>query len=388
MATCNSFTTSNSAIYQEREYIKVGTGTLTGESYIGLLTVYPKQQIANRLVSVGKQESTEYQIRSATLSLTLAEGYSPQPIFIQMVSPGASADETANWNYSSTSSESKWKIDSNYADLIFTKTQEGTWKDTTVTFDIGDFLDLWKNIGTDSISFFLKSLPSSNLMVFNSNERTTASIGNKELKNCKFLREGNPNNLNTEGVRVVVYHYGNNYAIEYRDETENAEKVWKTINNSISKGNSFAFKSDDEEQGTVLGNVVCTLLDKQCNKLIVSGFSFAPNTLYYATGEFSGNTKVSDGIGIIEVENPDAITVNDLKNLQSESELRVDYLPSVINNNARVFTVDIVVDETLKNSRYRIYTKEMPYTENRTGKATRLISDSIRPKLKIQIATQ
>jgi len=388
MTNCTPNNTSeNALLYREREYIKVGTNGTTGEIYLGLINVYPKQDITKILVSSGKGASAEYEIAKAELILSLVEGNTSGNVYLQVASLGTTVDETASWNYSSTTTKSRWNIDTNYFDYVSSKTQYGNWNNSTITFDVSDYLDLWKTSGKESVSFLIGSSDPRDIFLFNSSERKTPYIGNKPIDTCKFIRQGEVNILNTEGVRVAVYHYKNNYAIEYRDSTENASKIWKTINNSISKGNSFAFRSEDEEQGLRLGTIECVLLDKECNKLLVSGLSFSPNTIYYTTAEFSGTTTVPEGIGMIEIANPDQFAKNDLTNLKDGSLLKIDYLPSVVDNNAKTFTVDTVVDETMKNNRYRIYLKEMPFTENRTGKPTGLSVDVIRPQLSIEIST-
>lgn len=388
MTNCTPNNTSeNALLYREREYIKVGANGTTGEMYLGLITVYPKQDITKMLVASGRGASAEYEIEKASLTLSLVQGNTSGNVYLQVASLGTTVDETASWKYSSTTTKSRWNIDTNYFDYISSKTEYGNWNNSTITFDVSDYLDLWKNSGKDTVSFLIGSSDPRGIFLFNSSERKTPYIGNKTIDTCKFVRQGEVNILNTEGVRVVVYHYNNNYAIDYRDETENSSKVWKTLNNSISKGNSFTFKSEDEEQGLRLGNVHCVLLDKECNKLIVSGLSLPPNTIYYTTAEFSGTTTIPEGVGMIEITNPDQITKNDLTNLKDGSLLKVEYLPSVVNNNAKTFTVDTVVDETMKNNKYRIYLKEMPFTENRTSKPTSLSVDAIRPQLSIEIST-
>jgi len=169
------------------------------------------------------------------------------------------------------------------------------------------------------------------------------------------------------------------------DSNTQKQTEWTSINACVSIGNTFAMFSPDIEQGISLGTIICTVVDKTDNGLIVTGISIPNITQYYTTAEFSGTSTIPLGTSIIEISNPNTQTITDISALKNNDNIFVNYKATTINNNVRSFTIQFVADEILKQNRLRIYLNETAITENRTGLYTELKTTDIRPKLTMNL---
>jgi hypothetical protein len=96
--------------------------------------------------------------------------------------------------------------------------------------------------------------------------------------------------------------------------------------------------------------------------------------------------RIESGYGIVEFTNPDNSLKTDLNYLTSGEAVIFDYKPTVTPNNAKSFTVDFYMDETLKNNRSRLYVKEQTVSENRNGLPTNVQLVRLRPRLTMSLA--
>ncbi len=384
MTDCNPLITKNSSLYRDKNIIKVGN-TQDG-NYRGVFLIYPKQEISKSLVQNGFTANHDYTPISGNVTFTVTPNSQKQNMFAYMLPFDSGVDETVTWFKSSEKSNTKWASAGGDISPVSYQTRSlGTWNGNSVTFDITAFLSLWKSNGSDSLSIAIEPTNVGVMTELFSKTNPTSRIGNETLLNCSFLKGGQTQAFDTEGVRVVMYHENSNTVIERRDDSPKGNSVWRSLLNTVSIGNSFDIFSPDTEQDYSLGKITCTLTEKRCDSMIVSGVSLPVSGEYYTTLEFSGTSTIEAGVGILQISSPNSRTKQDLFDLKTNDEISVQYLASVIENNVKTFTVDFTSDETLKMNRYRIYLKQIPYSENRTGKPTDVFLKGQAPVVKLDL---
>lgn len=384
-----STTQSSTKLYRERDTIKVGN--TINANYQGIIIINPKNQISNTLQGNSLPPETNFSITKATLTLKTNSLKKRQSVLATMLPLNEQYDETVTWENSSE----KKNILRSYVNTIQHSSENayGQWNGNTVSFDITQYVSIWKSkqdihdsfavcILSNEPPFYITNEP----LEFFSKNSSKYSLGGEEQKNCVFLKGGDLNFIDTDGIRVILTHQNGVSQIEYNDITPKSENIWNSIINSISIGNSFDFVSPDTEQNVILGNYTCTLLKTENQKMFVSGLTLPPNTQsYHTTAEFKAVSTVPEGIGLIEINNPSEKTFYDAKMLKTGDNISVEYVFTSPENNNKMFTVDYVLVEELKKNRIRIYTKEIPFSENRNGKSTQIITENNEPSIKLDL---
>lgn len=378
--------TSN-LLYRRRKYTKVGYD-LSGK-YREVFTTSPQKQIDTTLKTIeGYTTGVPYNIGNATLTLTLKSGIQGSNLFAFLSPLDSNIDQSVSWYKPSEGRDELWD---NYGGDLEPLASDivalGTWTDDKVSFDITPFLNIWNGSGKPSLSIFISGDESSfgSLLEFHSQESSTPFIGGSSLDNCRFLSYGDTNVIKTEGIRISITQSNSISTIRVIDSNTQKQTEWTSINACVSIGNTFAMFSPDIEQGISLGTIICTVVDKTDNGLIVTGISIPNITEYYTTAEFSGTSTIPSGTSIIEISNPNTQTITDISALKNNDNIFVNYKATTINNNVRSFTIQFVADEILKQNRLRIYLNETAVTENRTGLYTELKTTDIRPKLTMNL---
>ena len=377
-------------LYSNRQYLKVGGKN--SEIYRAVILLQPRQALNDAMAGQsGFTAGMAYSVANATLSLSLLSGSSVERLEAFLMPLDASVDESVSWTQSTLRSDNnQWTMSGGDSEpatdgIVVT----GSWQDSTVSFDITPFLNIWNARGSDQLVVAIKSSEDSDkVLQFHSWESGAPIIGGEALTNCNFLAGGDANSTQTEGVRVLVSSDGNT-TITLADERTTATQQWNSFGAVTGVGATFTFYSPDTEQGVVLGSVSCTLLDHTSttgSPLVVSGISL-PNgiTQYYTTAEFTSNSIIPTGTNILEIAAPSAATKASILSLTTNQTILINYRAGVAANNAKAFTVKFVADETLKQNRVRVYLVEATVSENRSGLNTEIASVLNRPSLTVDL---
>lgn len=378
-------------LYSNRQYLKVGGKN--SEIYRAVILLQPRQALNDAMAGQsGFTAGMAYSVANATLSLSLLSGSSVERLEAFLMPLDASVDESVSWTQSTLKSDNnQWTMSGGDSEpatdgIVVT----GSWQDSTVSFDITPFLNIWNARGSDQLVVAIKSSEDSDkVLQFHSWESGTVVLGGGALTNCNFLAGGNANSTQTEGVRVLVSNNGNT-TITLADERTIATQQWNSFGAVTGVGATFTFYSPDTEQGVILGSVSCTVLDRTStttgSPLVVSGIS-PPNaiTQYYTTAEFTSNSIIPTGTNILEILTPSAATKASILSLTTNQIITINYRAGVAANNAKAFTVKFVADETLKQNRVRVYLVEATVSENRTGLNTEIITVQNQPSLTVDL---
>lgn len=335
-------------------------------------------------------EGQDYSVNYCSLTLTSSNGKRSGKIYAFMAPLQSQVDESVSWNKSTEKEgivDPKWYNGGTIEPLAKDIIVEGEWVNNDIVFNITPFINIWKNSETPSFSIVITSDETqSGSWEFHSQQSEPAMIGGKQQTNVRFFGAGDTNTISTEGIVVKVAPYFSNFTIEPVDSSKTALNRWSAFNASVSVGDTFSMAMPDYTTSTT----VFTLLDKRSTtsgntELIVSGSTTEFSTVKYGTAEFSCVGRVESGYGIAEFTNPDNSLKTDLNLLQSNETVVFTYKPTTMLNNAKSFTVDFYMDETLKNSRSRLYLKEQTVSENRNGLNTLIQRVSLRPRLGLSL---
>lgn len=378
---------SSSTLYRERETIKIGASGDT--QWRGVLILKPDNEIQKELNRSRIGITAGYTILNGHVYLTATPTSSKPPIKCSFLPFESGVDETVSWERSSdTQNGTTWSTPGgDVLPLATQTTTQGTWNQNTVVFDISQIIPLWKNSGKDTFPLLLWTEMPDGITELYSKNHIPKKLGNKTLLTCSFLRGGNENTFNTEGIRVSLTPHGAQTVVSYIDTRPEAQKSWLSLNNSVSLGNTFAFFAPDEEDGVVLGQSVCTLTGKRDGAVVVSGLTFPYVERFDVTAEFFGQGTVPEGVGILEISNSDADTATDTASLLENSQISVGYVSTSTPNNTGKFIVGFGIDERLKLNRSRIYLKKIPLAENRNGSATDIFVNSEMPNISVTLLT-
>lgn len=382
-------------LYRSREYLRVGGNTL--ENYRAVIILEPTTAIASALSTVsGYTTGAAYSVGNATLTLSLQSGATGTALEAVLLPLGVTVDASVSWYKPSEGAGTTWSngggdTEPAAAEIVST----GVWSGSNISFDITPFLNIWNTSGKQKLAIAVKAQQQGGgILQFHSWESQSSAIGGGSLSNCRFLAGGDNNSTSTEGIRVLVQTSGSTAAgvtatVSLADERNTAIQQWNSFGASTTTGSTFTFFSPDAEQGLVLGSVNCTLNDKASDNtgspLVVTGISLGGITAYYTTVELSSVSVLPSGTGIIEISNPTTQTLYDINGLAVNQNIYVDYRAGSATNNSRSFTVKFVADETLKQSRARIYLNETPVSENRNGLNTRISVVQTKPSLTMDL---
>lgn len=387
----------NNTLYRQRPYVKVGTGA-DSTVYRGVFTFQPKTQIEAALNSAGISYSADssYKIGKADLSLTSTTAlFEPTDLYAVLMPLGASVDDSVSWEKHSELYGTSWENTGGdiepAANGILVK---GSWNSptnpTTITFDITQYLSIWKTSEPPSMSVaVIDDGTPKDILKFYSSESQDIRIGGGALSNCRFFTGSESQTTAIEGVRVMITPTGTTAEIALVDESCEAEKRWSTFYAAATVGSTCSVFSPDYEQGLVIGSVVCTITNKvvggRGSAIVVSGLSLGSVKHYYTTAEFSTQKNINTGYGFVEITNPDEQTLTDIAGLKANDTVNVQYPATVSQNNVRGYTVRYTADEKAVNNRARIYFNEQVVSEDRNGKSTELIVPTLHPSLDLQI---
>lgn len=389
----------NQVHYNSRPTIRVGQSELIStentKTYVetnrGVLIFDISEAIQNALSNEPDYVSGEdYSINHCSLTLTSINENNSGTLYAFMSATDCLVDESVSWTKSTEKegqANPKWFNGGTIEPLTANITTTGKWINNDIVFDITPFVNIWKNSGKKSFSVVITSNENSlKLWEFHSQQSEPAMIGGKQQTNVRFFGAGDTNTISTEGIVVKVAPYFSNFTIEPVDSSKTALNRWSAFNASVSVGDTFSMAMPDYTTSTT----VFTLLDKRSTtsgntELIVSGSTTEFSTVKYGTAEFSCVGRVESGYGIAEFTNPDNSLKTDLNLLQSNETVVFTYKPTTMLNNAKSFTVDFYMDETLKNSRSRLYLKEQTVSENRNGLNTLIQRVSLRPRLGLSL---
>lgn len=373
-------------LYQSRNTIKVGG---SGNSIYRSVMIFDlTDKINNEIVSSANYETgSQYSILNCTLTLTSSDGKSQGNLYAMMLPLSASTDESVSWYKPTEASGTTWSDGGGVEPLAKEIIQQGTWNGNQISFDITPFACIWQANNKPTFEIILTSDETNDeVWQFYSQQATTPVISGAPLTNVKFLGAGDTNTMNTEGIVVQISPQLPYLTIQSSDTSANGNNRWAAFNASVSVGDTFSMFLPD----TNVTQSVYTLLDKRTTpsgetQFLVSGSVSGFETTKHATAEFSCTGRVESGTGIVEFASPNNSLKVDLAVLQSENTVFFDYKPTITPNNAKSFTVDFVMDETLKNNRSRLYLKEQTTSENRNGLSTTVRKTGIRPKLSLSL---
>ena len=387
----------NNTLYRQRPYVKVGTGA-DNTTYRGVFTFQPKPQIEAALNSVGISYSADssYKIGKADLSLTSTTALIEPPDLYAVLMPlGASVDDSVSWEKHSEFHGTNWEntggdIEPAASGILVKGSWNSTINPTTITFDITQYLSIWKTSEPSSISVaVIDDGTPKDILKFYSSESQDIRIGGSALSNCRFFTGSESQTTAIEGVRVMITPTGNTAEIVVVDQSCEAEKRWSTFYAAATVGSTCSIFSPDYEQGLVIGSVICAITDKVVGErgsaIVVSGLSLGTVKQYYTTAEFSTQKNINTGYGFVELTNPDEQTLKDIAGLKPNDIVNVQYPATVSQNNVRQYTVRYTADEKSLNNRARIYFNEQVVSEDRNGKRTELIVPTLHPSLDLQI---
>jgi hypothetical protein len=377
---------NGNTLYRSRSYLKVGGNSV--EKYRTVLLLNPRNYFASAVGTLsGYTTGSPYTIANATLTLKQSSGATGQHLEAVLLPLDMTIDSSVSWYKPSEASSVGWTAEGGDADSRMNGiVPVGIWNGSTVSFDLTPFANIWDTSGYSLFAIMIKGTEADSAVTqFYSWESENTPVGGSSLANCKFLGSGDISQTQTEGIRVLV-SVGSTTTVSLADERTTAIQQWSSFGAATSTGTTFTFFSPDTEQGVVIGSITCTLNDRVSNSvgspLVVSGISLpAGITQYYTTAEFSGTSPIPLGTNILEITAPSTQTITDVSKLISGETLLVNYTAGSANSNSHSFTVKFTSDETLKQSRVRIYLNETTISENRIGLNTNLFTVMNRPNL-------
>jgi hypothetical protein len=376
---------SGNLLYRARNYLKVGgTGF---EKFRTIILLNPRQYFESAVDTLeGYTAGSAYTVANATLTLTRSSGATGGLLQAVLLPLDTAVDQSVSWYKPSEAAATGWTVQGGDTEPAASEIMpKGAWNGSTVSFDLTPFLNIWDARGSSLLAVMIQGEEnSSSVTQFYSWESENTPIGGGSLQNCKFLASGDTNSVNTEGIRVLVT-VGSNTTVSLADESPTAVQQWNSFGAATNTGTTFTFFSPDTEQGVVLGSVTCTLVDRVSSDtgspLVVTGISLGAITEYYTTAEFSGTSTIPTGTNILEITSPDTQTKAAVAALVADETLLVNYRAGTAASNAHSFTVKFTSDETLKQSRVRVYLNETAISENRIGLNTNLYTVMNRPNL-------
>jgi hypothetical protein len=380
-------------LYRARNYLKVGGNTL--ENYRAVIILEPTTAISAALATVtGYTAGAAYSVGNATLNLSVQSGATGTALEAVLLPLGATVDASVSWYKPSEGAGTTWGVAGGDTEPAASGiVAAGVWNGSNISFDLTPFLNIWNISEKQKLAIMIKPKESGySFTQFYSWESQGTPIGGTPLTTCQFLVGGDYNSVQTEGIRVLLSTSGTTGAtatVSLADERNSAIQQWNSFGAATSTGATFTLFSPDQEQGVVLGTVACTLLgrvsDSVGSSLVVSGFSLNGITQYYTTAEFTSNSNLPSGTGIIEFASPSTQTLADISTLNSGQNIYVDYRAGSASNNVRSFTLKFAADETQKQNRARIYLNETPVSENRNGLPTTITVVQTKPSLTMDL---
>tara|TARA_R110000868_G_scaffold9867_3_gene48504 strand:+ start:4147 stop:5466 length:1320 start_codon:yes stop_codon:yes gene_type:complete len=376
---------SGNLMYRARNILKVG-GTKT-EKFRTVLLLNPRQYFSAAVDTLeGYTAGSPYTIGNATLRLTRSTGTTGGLLEAVLLPLDTTIDSSVSWYKPSEAATTGWTTEGGDTELAASEIiPVGSWSGSTVEFDLTPFLNIWDSRGYSLLAVLIRGEEnSSSITEFYSWESENTPIGGGTLQNCKFLAGGDTNTIQTEGIRVLV-SVGSETTVSLADDSAAAVQQWNSFGAATSVGTTFSFFSPDTEQGIVLETVTCTLTGRTTtdtgSPLVVTGISLGAITEYYTTAEFSSTSIIPTGTNILEITSPNTQTKTAVAALFAGETLLVNYRAGTAASNAHSFTVKFTSDETLKQSRVRVYLNETTISENRIGLNTDLLLAMNRPTL-------
>lgn len=377
---------NTNTLYQNRTTLKIGG---TGDStYRGVLIFNIRDSVEDAVSAVtGYTAGMEYSILHGNITLTSSEGQSGGVLQAFMLATGASTDESTTWTKPSQAYETTWTAGGEREPLSAEVIATGSWNGHDATFDITPFFNIWKSSGKDTLEVVVKTDETSpDVLKFHSQEAVSPLLGAKPQTNVVFYGAGDSNSLNTEGVVVKISQQFPYLTLESAETEGAGVNRWSAFNASVSVGNTFSMFLSDI-QGTAS---TYTLIDKRNGdsgvQMIISGNTAGFSSTVHTTAEFSCTGTVATGLGIVEFAAPDNSLLTDLSTLNPNDTVIFGYTPTLSPNNAKSYTVDFYSEETAKNNRVRLYTKEATASENRSGLNTEVKRVSVRPRLNLSLS--
>jgi hypothetical protein len=386
----------NNLLYRERSYTKVGTVS-DEEVFKSIFVFSPKALIESAIrTTTGASADNTYKFGKASISISATETQSTaHDLYVSLLPLGLSVDDSASWEKPSEAYSATWTTEGGDIDPTAQGiTIKGMWDSTEnpekITFDITDYMSIWKTSETHLVSLVINDDGSpKDVIKFFSAESTDVKIGGSALTNCRFYTGVETQTTSIAGVRVMITPTGTTASISFVDPSCEAEKRWVTFNGAATVGGTCSIVSPDFEQGILIGSVICTITDKTAGPrgpvLVVSGLSLGSVTNYYTTAEFSTTKNINSGFGYVELTNPDEKTLSDISLLKENDIIKVEYSATLSENNVRQYTVKYTADEKFTNNRARIYFNEQVVSENRNGQLTELLIPTKRPSVDLQI---
>ena len=383
--------------YHSRSTLRVGMEDTTVGIYTvpvtnrGVLVFNIRDTVNNTITqTTGFTAQNLYSVTSARLSLVCSNRKKSGDIFAFMLPLETPVDTSISWLKPTEKkgvSLDGWSLGGSVEPLTQGMFSKGEWNGSQIEFDITMFVNIWISSGKSTFAIAITSLErTKEIWEFYSQQAETPVISGSPLTNVRFLGSGDTNTMNTEGIVVRITPQLPYLAISPSDISTTALNRWAAFNASVSVGNSFSMFLPD----TNIPASTYTLLDKRNTsrgetQFIVSGSTSGFETEKHATAEFSCTGTVDSTRGIVEFASPNNSLKVDLTTLGEEDTIFFDYTPTTTPNNAKSFTIDYVIDETLKNNRSRIYLKEQTVSENRNGLVTVMRKSQVKPKLSLNI---
>jgi hypothetical protein len=259
-----------------------------------------------------------------------------------------------------------------------------------VKLDITSAVSEWSRNPQQPLSLLVYS-PSNEqqdkVFEFESLESVAVPIGDAVFTTCTFLSAGDTTTVHTKGAASVLEANGSNILVTVVDNDPVSAQNFASFQNIVSVGATFDLIDSDINNGVNLGTTTCTVLARPAsNSVLISGLVL-PNglTSHEATLEFVATVTVPAEVYILDIANPSSTTLKAFEELNTNDGLGIRYLSGAANNNSKDFTLKLVSDDTLYNSRLRIFFNESVVSESRTGKPTQIIQSGIKPTLEIDL---
>lgn len=377
---------SEKTVLRARSYIKTGSSS-SGAQYRGLLKFNIQSDFSS---TVGERP---FSVQNAVLSLTTKTGTTASGAFTaqlveEPISPAVSwtsptPENGAEWANGSggigDTTEKPWIV-------TYSSISEGN----KLKFDVTNLVSEWTKDQNKSISFLVHSPEAESqekLVNFESMNSVSSKIGDGVFRTCQFLAPGATTSVHTEGVVVIVSEENSNFLITAIDNDPLSSRNFQSFQNLVPVGATFEFRDPDTNNGINLGTAICTILDRPTdNSVLVSGITLpAGVSAHETTVEFVANTTLSDDTYILDVQNPSTLSKTAFASLVSGDGLSIRYSTADAINNSKDFTLKLASDETLYNSRYRLYLNEYVVSEDRTNRPTEILQAGILPTLVIDL---
>lgn len=383
--------------YHSQSTLRVGIDEIIVGSYPvpevnRAVLIFNIQDAINNILSAKSEYTTgnQYSVINARLNLVSSNGKTAGNLYAFMLPLASSVDESVSWQKPTEKSGitlEQWSSGGAVEPLTEGISAKGLWNQTQIEFDITPFVNIWLSSGKPNFGIMITSDETTKeIWEFHSQEAETPLISGAPLTNVRFLGAGDTNTMNTEGIVVKISPQLPYLTIDSSDNSTTGMNRWAAFNASVSIGDTFSMLLPD----TGISASVYTLLDKRTTasgdtQFLVSGSVSGFETQKHATAEFVSTGRVESGTGIVEFVSPNNSLKVDLATIVPENTIIFDYKPTITPNNAKAFTVDFVLDETLKNNRSRIYVKEQTASENRNGMSTVMRKSRVRPRLSLNV---